>query len=92
MWRKFLQFVMNRRPTKVYRFDGELWVLVAMGAERPPRLVAVSVGGDVRRLPYEIPLGATQFAIDAVPNRIYVATDMAELYRVEATGADASPK
>jgi len=23
MWRKFLQFVMNRRPTKVYRVDGE---------------------------------------------------------------------
>lgn len=67
--------------------EGELWVLVARGSERPPKLVAVSGEGEVRPLPYDIPLGAILFAIDAVRNRIYVATELAELYRVEATGA-----
>ena len=67
--------------------DGDLWVLVARGSEVPPKLLAVSGGGEVRPLPYEMPLGAILFAVDAARKRVYVATDLAELYRVESTGA-----
>lgn len=67
--------------------EGELWVLVAQGGDRGPELVAVAGGGDVRPLPFELPVGTVMFAVDEGRGRVYAGTNQAELFRIDGGGA-----